>query len=225
MLSGIIHKAQPLFGVKAKFSVRRNQCQSFCDCMGNNQDVCGVSMVFRQIPVKFYERDVMFSKRIQNFYTVLVLQERNHNFRCFPSFLHVCIFMPCSDKFPHTCCTHVEVIPIIHQDSFNIIAQVCSFIQKEEHDIRVKNVSHGLYRLVHSATICRNSFLSSGCKGFQPFILAYFLAFSNLPYLLSERFILLTVVFILLIYDVVSGCKVTTFFRNGNGFVNIFELA
>ena len=91
-------------------------------------------------------------------------------------------------------------------------------------DICVKKVSHGLYRLVHSAIICRNSFLSSGCNGFQPFILAYFLAFSNLPYLLSERFILLTVVFILLIYDVVSGCKVTTFFRNGNGFVNIFEL-
>lgn len=97
-----------------------------------------------------------------------------------------------------------------------LIGQVSRFIQQEEHDIGIKKVPHADYRFVNSATICMSSCLSSGCKGFHPLRLAYLLALSSLPYLLSESFgFVATVLILSFIID--DGAKI----RNNYEFQNI----
>ena len=102
--------------------------------MRYNKMVRSISMLGSKIPTEIDERLVVLALGIERFYSELIMYDIYLFGRGFPFLLHVLVLMPCSRKFSNTCCTNIQLVAIICDYSFYIIAHFACLIEHIEHN-------------------------------------------------------------------------------------------
>ena len=79
----------------------------------------------------------MFTLWIKYLNTPLVCKFLYYVFWRFPVPLHIFILVPCSNKFTYTGSTHIQLIAIVINYGFHVIAHFASISDHVEHDTGV----------------------------------------------------------------------------------------